>query len=73
MGALAYLLDTHTLLWAAQESWRLSANAKNIVADENTTIYVSAISAYEITNKHRIGKLPGYEYEVENYADILKK
>jgi len=73
MGAVEYLLDTHALLWAAQEKRKLGNNAQNVLNDESTAIYVSAMSAYEITNKYRIGKLPGYEYVVENYADILVK
>ena len=34
-------------------------------------IFVSSISAYEIANKYRIGKLPGYEYLIENYFEVL--
>ena len=73
MGTVAYLLDTHTFLWAVQEDWKLSENARKVIEDVDSLLFVSAISAYEITNKYRIGKLPGYAYVVENYLDILHR
>jgi len=30
-----------------------------------------AVSAFEIMNKHRLGKLPEYKYVVDNYFDIF--
>jgi len=70
MGSIGYLLDTHTLLWAVSESYKLGVAGKQVMA-ENEDVYVSAISAYEVTNKHRIGKLHGYEKIAENYLEIL--
>ena len=52
------LLDTHALSggWPATTRSRPRATA---IADEANGIFVSAASAWEITTKHRIGKLPG--------------
>ena len=72
MGNVKYLLDTHTLLWAARDDAKLSNNALAIIEDINNTIFVSAVSAYEIMYKHKLGKLPEYEYAAENYFDILR-
>jgi len=71
MGNVKYLLDTHTFLWAAHDEEKLSANALTIIEDVNTPLFVSAVSAYEIMYKYKIGKLPGYDYVAENYFDIL--
>jgi len=71
MGIVRYLLDTHTFLWAVCESNKLGIAGKQVMADNKNQIYVSAISAYEITNKYRLGKLPMYENVAENYLDIL--
>ena len=71
MGAVKYLLDTHTLLWAVQKDVLLSDNALKIVVDKNIQKFVSAVSAYEILNKHRLGKLKEYVYVAENYFDVL--
>ena len=73
MGALGYLLDTHTFLWVAYNDARLSDTAKNAIKDKDAHIYVSAVSAYEIMNKYRIGKLPEYAYVAENYFEIFNE
>ena len=51
------LLDTHAFLWWIADSRRLSETARRAIANEADTIFVSAASAWEITTKHRIGKL----------------
>ena len=73
MGIVKYLLDTHTFLWAVQKDVKLSDAAKKAMNDANAQKFVSAASAYEIMNKYRLGKLPGYKYLAENYFEILRK
>ena len=55
------LLDTHTFLWWLSGSERLSVRARYAIADDTNEILVSAASAWEITTKHRLGKLVGGE------------
>lgn len=55
------LLDTHAFLWWIADSDRLSGQARSMIADEVNDIVVSAVSAWEIATKFRIGKLPGCE------------
>jgi PIN domain nuclease of toxin-antitoxin system len=52
------LLDTHTLLWAVEDSPRLSLRARTLWADEKNDFFVSAASAFELATKYRLGKLP---------------
>lgn len=52
------LLDTHTLLWWLAGDSRLSAPARWAIEDTENTVYVSAASAWEVSTKHRLGKLP---------------
>ena len=73
MGAVGYLLDTHTFLWAVRGSQNLSDAAKKIILDTHSRIYLSAVSAYEIMNKHRVGKLQGFDDVVANYFDVVQK
>ena len=69
-----YLLDTHTFLWAVKCPERLGEQALSIIEDASTHIYLSPISAYEIANKHRIGKLDStYGSILENYAFVAGK
>ena len=51
------LLDTHAFLWWIADSGRLSDTARRAIENDADTIFVSAASAWEITTKHRIGKL----------------
>lgn len=53
------LLDTHAFLWWLDGDRRLSPKARRAIADETNTILFSAASAWEITTKARLGKLPG--------------
>ena len=71
MGTVGYLLDTHTFLWVAYNDARLSATAISAIKQKNADIYVSAVTAYEIMNKYRLGKLPDYKYVAENYFAIF--
>lgn len=54
----AYLIDTHVLLWWLFNDSRLSYKARQLIKSRDNSIYVSAASAWEISTKHRIGKLP---------------
>lgn len=52
------LLDTHALVWWLAGDERLSRPARNCLRTEANSIFVSAATAWEITTKHRLGKLP---------------
>jgi PIN domain nuclease of toxin-antitoxin system len=73
MGTVGYLLDTHTFLWAVRGSSQLSDTAVKTIEDINQQIYISAVSAYEIMNKYRIGKLPEFEDIAKDYFGFVKK
>jgi PIN domain nuclease of toxin-antitoxin system len=51
------LLDTHALLWWLAGDPQLSAAARKAIGNPETTVVVSAASAWEISTKHRLGKL----------------
>ena len=53
------LLDTHALLWWLAGDSNLSINARHAIADPANESFVSAASAWEVSTKFRIGKLPG--------------
>jgi PIN domain nuclease of toxin-antitoxin system len=55
---LRLLLDTHALIWFLVGSDKLSRTARLQMEDPANDIFVSAVSALEVTTKHRIGKLP---------------
>ena len=53
------LIDTHAWLWWLAGNRRLSGAARGVIDDPDNSVLVSAASAWEITTKHRLGKLPG--------------
>jgi PIN domain nuclease of toxin-antitoxin system len=55
------LIDTHALVWWFEGREKLSANARSIIEDSETTIYVSAASAWELAIKSYIGKFRSRE------------
>ncbi len=54
---MTYLIDTQTLLWALEESPRLSRKARSLMVDPANTLMVSIASLWEIAIKVSIGKL----------------
>jgi len=67
------LLDTHTLLWWIFTDPALSSAARAAIGDNSNTVFVSAASAWEITTKHRIGKLPGAASIVGDIGAVLAR
>jgi PIN domain nuclease of toxin-antitoxin system len=66
------LLDTHTLLWWLDGDRRLSRRARNVIATDDNTVLVSAASAWEISTKVRLGKLPGATEVTTELPAILR-
>ena len=52
------LLDTATFLWAVTDAPDLSKDARELFSDPDNEIYLSSVSAWEISLKHVLGKLP---------------
>lgn len=55
---MRYLLDTHALVWWLLNSADLSQSARLALSDGDNEVMVSAVSAFELTTKHRLGKWP---------------
>ncbi len=54
---MRYLLDTHVILWWYQDSPQLEKRHRQVIADNENEIYVSAAAIWEIEVKRRNGKL----------------
>lgn len=66
-----YLIDTHVLLWWLFNDSRLSYQARDIIRSRENGIYLSTASAWEISTKSRIGKLPAAEDVVRDLPALL--
>ena len=52
------LLDSCTFLWIVSDSTSLSGTARKLFSDPGNRVYLSVASAWEISVKHRLGRLP---------------
>jgi PIN domain nuclease of toxin-antitoxin system len=63
-------LDTHTLLWLVSKPEQVSAAARDQIADSTREVMVSAVTAWEIAIKTRLGRLDG-EPLLSAWPDIM--
>ncbi len=65
---MRYLLDTHAVIWIARdEKHRFSEEGTALLIADPGSVYVSAVSAWEMSVKNRNGKLPGVEGFLEHF------
>ncbi|NEP78685.1 MAG: type II toxin-antitoxin system VapC family toxin [Okeania sp. SIO3B3] len=51
------LLDTHTFIWWDSEPSKLSQRALELLTDKNNLRLLSVVSLWEMSIKHKLGKL----------------
>jgi PIN domain nuclease of toxin-antitoxin system len=66
------LLDTHALLWWLTDDAKLPQHAADTIRHPGNVVFVSAASAWEVTTKHRIGKLPTATRLAHDFAGQLQ-
>jgi PIN domain nuclease of toxin-antitoxin system len=66
------LLDTHALLWWLDGDLRLPEGPRSLIAEAANQVFVSAASAWEISTKVRIGKLPGAVEVADRFGEIIR-
>ena len=54
---MSFLLDAHALLWWLADDPTLSGEARRVIADAESVVFVSAATVWEIAIKQSIGKL----------------
>jgi len=57
MNRTRYLADTQIILWSFNEPHRLSDDVRAILCDDDSTVYFSLVSIWEIAIKYGTGKL----------------
>jgi len=66
------LFDSHALIWFLDDNPRLSQNARKAFLDPETTLTVSAVSAWELANKVRLGKWPAVARFAEHFVETVE-
>ncbi len=67
------LLDTHALIWWILDHPKLGRRARQALIDLDNTVYVSAVSGWEIATKYRFGKLPEAESFVFSLCESVER
>ena len=70
---MRFLLDTRTLIWWMTNDSHLSKAAHSLIEDLNNTSMVSAVSAWEIATKFRLGRLPAAAVLVQDFVADLEQ
>lgn len=69
---LRLLLDTHAFLWWLAGHRSMSKRARLEIEEEDAEVFVSAASAWEITTKFRLGKLPEAVAVAEDVLAVIE-
>ena len=65
------LLDTHALLWWLRNSRQLGKRAKALICAQETLIWISSVSIWEISIKAALGRLDLVEpFDEQLYAEM---
>ena len=67
------LLDTHALLWWFSDDPALPASSRKLIAQSDSSVFVSAVSAWEIATKFRLGRLPSASDLVQDLGGYLER
>ena len=70
---MRFLLDTHTLIWWMTTDGHLSKAAHLLIEQKENISLVSAVSAWEIATKVRLGRLPAAADLVQNFVADLER
>jgi PIN domain nuclease of toxin-antitoxin system len=68
-----YLLDTHTLIWAIMDETKLSKPVLQILQDNNSRLFVSVVSFWELAIKFGKGKIDLENLNLHNIPDYCRK
>jgi PIN domain nuclease of toxin-antitoxin system len=66
------LLDTHALIWWFLDDPKMTAAAEAAIGSAEAEVFVSAISAFEIVSKLRLGKRPQVAFLTANLQDMIE-
>ena len=67
------LIDTHAALWLFNEHENLSPRARDFLRNEESELYISIVSAWEIAIKHSLGKLTEFPGGVKLFFSAINE
>ena len=70
---MSVLLDTHALVWWVTDDPRLSERARRHIESRTDPCFVSAVSAFELATKARLGKLPAPAELADGFEILMSR
>ena len=70
-NSVRLLLDTHALLWWYSDDPALPKSCRKLIAQSDSSVFVSAVSAWEISTKFRRGRLSSASELVQDFGGYL--
>ena len=68
---MSYVLDTHIVIWLANDPNRINDSVKDILQDIDLDIYFSAVNLWEIVIKNQLNKSDFRIDAAELYQNLL--
>lgn len=65
------LLDTHAVAWWFLGDERMNGRVRRLIEDNDGPTYASAVSAFEMAQKHRLGKWPAIAPLVRGFDHLV--
>ena len=72
-NSVRLLLDTHALLWWFSDDPALPKSCRKLIVQPDNSIFVSAVSAWEIATKFRLGRLSSASDLVQDFGGYLDR
>jgi PIN domain nuclease of toxin-antitoxin system len=70
---VSYLLDTHAFIWLVSSRRTPPVEVTSALQAPGARVLVSAVSAFEVSTKVRLGKLPEGGVLVERWAESVRR
>jgi PIN domain nuclease of toxin-antitoxin system len=70
---LSLLLDTHVLVWWVTDDPRLSSRGRADIEDRDEECIISSVTAFELTTKARLGKLPAAAELADGFESLIER
>ena len=65
------LLDTHAFVWWLLDDPKLSARVRSVITDADAEVFVSAVTAFELATKVRLGKFDAAREIAQRYEETM--
>jgi PIN domain nuclease of toxin-antitoxin system len=65
------LVDTHAYFWWATNDPKLSRVAREVIADGDNSIFISAVLTWELATKARFGKWPEGKRVADGLTEVM--